>query len=278
MKIARMMKTISIYLFSLSLMVFGILSAQAQATTDSVAHPSAQAGGAVSEASKPMADEAYATGDYQRAIALYEQILATQGEAADIYYNLGNSYYKGEQIAKAILHYERALQLAPGDDDIRFNLELARSKTVDKITPLSEVFFITWARNFTNLLSSDAWAKCGIAFFLLFIVAVSAYIFGRKTAVRKVAFFVGLLFLAICIVANISASYQKGQRLNHTEAIVMHPTVSVKSTPDKSGTDLFVLHEGCKVEIKDNTMSNWKEIRLPDGNVGWLPAESIEAI
>lgn len=272
-----MMKPISIYLFSVCLMMFGTLSAQTQAATDSVAH-STQSSGVVVETSKTLADEAYAAGNFQRAITLYEQILTNQGEASDIYYNLGNSYYKGEQIAKAILNYERALQLAPGDDDIRFNLDLARSKTVDKITPLSEVFFITWARDFANLLSSDAWAKWGIAFFLLFIVAVSVYIFGHKIAVRKASFFLALLFLAVCIAANVSANYQKGERLNHTEAIVMLPTVSVKSTPDKSGTDLFVLHEGCKVKIKDNTMSNWKEIRLPDGNVGWLPAESIEAI
>ena len=271
------MKPISIYIFSVCLMVFGTLSVQAQVTTDSVSLL-AQPGGGVTEASKPLADEAYAAGDFQRAIILYEQILATQGEAADIYYNLGNSYYKGEQIAKAILHYERALQLAPGDDDIRFNLELARSKTIDKITPLSEIFFITWARNFADLLGSDAWAKCGIAFFLIFIVAFSAYIFSSKLIVRKISFFLALFFLIVCVVANASAFYQKELHLSRKNAIIMLPTISVKSTPDKSGTDLFVLHEGCKVEIKDDSMNAWKEIRLSDGNAGWLPASAIEVI
>lgn len=259
------------------MMLLGVASVKAQADT-TVSVEMEQGGASASVAGKGVADEAYAAGNYQQAIALYEQILHTQGEAAAIYYNLGNSYYKAGQLAKAILNYERALLMNPGDGDIRFNLELARSKTVDKITPLSEMFFITWARDVANLLSSDAWAKCAIACFLLFILSVAAYIFGRKPAVRKASFFLALFLLAVCLVANASASYQKGQRLSQASAIVMLPTVSVKSTPDNSGTDLFVLHEGCKVEIKDGTMSTWKEIRLPDGNVGWLPASAIEVI
>lgn len=258
------------------MMLLGVASVKAQADTVSVEME--QGGAVASVAGKEMADKAYADGDYAQAIRIYEQILQNQGEAAAIYYNLGNSYYKSDNIAKAILNYERALLLSPADGDIRFNLELARSKTVDKITPLSEMFFITWARNLANLLSSDAWAKCAIACFLFFILCVAAYIFGRKPAVRKASFFLAFLFLAVCIVANVSARYQKGQRLDRANAIVMLPTVSVKSTPDNSGTDLFVLHEGCKVGIKDDSMSGWKEIRLEDGNVGWLPADAIEII
>ena len=265
-------------LFSVCLVLIGGTSeAVAQEATDSVA-PAIRQGEAVVAAGKSVADEAYVAGNYEQAIALYEQLLSQQGEAPAVYYNLGNSYYKSGQLAKAILNYERALMMNPGDGDIRFNLELARSKTVDKITPMSEMFFIAWARDLANLLSANAWAKCGIASFLLFIIALSAYIFGRRLAVRKAAFFLALFLLVVCVVANASASYQKGVRQSRANAIVMLPTVSVKSTPDKSGTDLFVLHEGCKVEIKDDSMSGWKEIRLSDGNVGWLPASAIEVI
>lgn len=261
------------------MLLLGVLSAVAQGhQTDSTSAMKGQGGRESLVADKTVADKAYAEGDYTQAIVLYEQLVGHQGEAAAVYYNLGNSYYKDGQLAKAILNYERALLMSPGDGDIRFNLELARSKTVDKITPLSEMFFITWARDVANLLSSNAWAKCAIVSFLLFIIALSAYIFSRKIAVRKVSFFLALFLLVVCVVANASASYQKGLRLNQTSAIVMLPTVSVKSTPDKSGTDLFVLHEGCKVEIKDGSMSGWKEISLPDGNVGWLPASAIEVI
>lgn len=274
------MKLVSIFkisVFSVCLLMLPSAAVAQDAANDSVV-ATVQQSGEVAGVSKSLADEAYAAGNYGQAITIYEQLIEEQGEAASVYYNLGNCYYKSGQLAKAILNYERAWLMNPGDGDIRFNLELARSKTVDKITPMSEMFFITWARDVANLFSSNAWAKCAIVCFLLFIVALSAYIFGRKLAVRKASFFLGLFFLFICLVANASASYQKGQRLSQSNAIVVLPTVSVKSTPDKSGTDLFVLHEGCKVEIKDGSMSGWKEIRLSDGNVGWLPASAIEII
>ena len=111
---------------------------------------------------KAQADSAYVNNDFAGAVEMYEAILATEGESADIYYNLGNSYYKMDNIAKAILNYERALVLNPGDGDIRFNLELAQSKTVDKVTPVSEMFFVTWIKFLTNLMSEKGWAKLGI--------------------------------------------------------------------------------------------------------------------
>lgn len=241
--------------------------------------PTQQSGGvALPETGKEKADAAYAAGEYEQAILLYEQIIENQGEAAEIYYNLGNSYYKVSDLAKAILNYERALLLNPGDGDIRFNLELAKSKTVDKITPLSELFLVTWAKDFVALQSADAWAKSAIVCFLLFIISFAIYLFSRKVGVRKLTFSLSILFVLCCILFNISSGYQKDLQENRKSAIVMSPSVTVKSTPDNSGTDLFVLHEGHKVEIKDNSMKEWKEIRLEDGNVGWIPTKDIEII
>ena len=191
----------------------------------------------VSAATKAEADQAYQENKFADAIAAYETILGTEGESADIYYNLGNCYYKTKNIAKAVLNYERALLLNPGDADIRFNLELARSKTVDQITPASEVFIVAWMKNITNLMS-----------------------------------------LIMCVSANLFARGQKNKIFNRTGAIVMSPTITVKSTPNESGTDLFVLHEGTKIYIQDNSMKGWKEIRLEDGKEGWLPASAIEVI
>ena len=227
---------------------------------------------------KAQADSAYINNDYASAIYLYENILANQGESADIYYNLGNSYYKMDNIAKAIVNYEKALVLNPGDGDIRFNLELARSKTVDKITPLSEIFFITWTKDLANVLTSDAWAKLAVISFLIFIICLSVYLFNRRIGIRKVTFFSAIFFIFLSVVANCASNYQKDRILEQKQAIIMQPSITVKSTPDMSGTDLFVLHEGCKVEVKDNSMREWKEIRLEDGNVGWVPANSIEII
>ena len=227
---------------------------------------------------KAQADSAYINNDFVSAVYLYENILANQGESADIYYNLGNSYYKMDNIAKAIVNYEKALVLNPGNGDIRFNLELAQSKTVDKVTPMSEVFFVTWIKDLTNSMSEKGWSQMGITTFILMLLMLSLYFFSKKIALKKVGFISAVCLLFVCIIANIFASNQKSKAESHGAAIIMAPSVTIKSTPNEKGTDLFILHEGHKVTIKDNTMREWKEIQLEDGNVGWVPTSVIEII
>ena len=227
---------------------------------------------------KAQADSAYINNDFAGAVNLYEQILANEGESADIYYNLGNSYYKMENIAKAIVNYEKALVLNPGNGDIRFNLELAQSKTVDKVTPMSEVFLVTWMKNLTNTMNEKGWAKLGIITFILMLLMLALYFFSKKVTLKKVGFITAICFMLVCIVANVFASNQREKAQNHGNAIIMAPSVTVKSTPNEGGTDLFILHEGRKVMIKDNTMRDWKEIQLEDGNAGWVPSSVIEII
>ncbi len=230
------------------------------------------------QANKVQADSAYANNDFATAVQLYEDILQNGDESAAIYYNLGNSYYKMDNIAKAIVNYERALLLSPGDGDIRFNLELAQSKTVDKVTPMSEMFFITWIRSLTDMQSERGWARTGIIAFLLTIVGLVLFIFGKQVALKKIGFAAAIVCFLLTILANVFASEQKSQLINHENAVIMAPSVTVKSTPNESGTDLFILHEGHKVKIKDNSMKEWKEIQLEDGNVGWVPTSVIEVI
>lgn len=232
----------------------------------------------ISHVTKADADSAYIRNDFAAAVELYESILKNDGEAADIYYNLGNSYYKMNNIAKAVLNYERALLLNPGNGDIRFNLELARSKTVDKVTPPGEMFFVTWTQSLINTMSEQAWARTGIITFILTILTLSLFIFGKRIILKKIGFIAAICFFLVTILANVFASEQKAELVNHDNAIIMAPSVTVKSTPNESGTDLFILHEGRKVMIKDNTMKEWKEIKLEDGNVGWVPTGVIEII
>lgn len=227
---------------------------------------------------KTEADKAYQENDFKGAIDKYEAILASGQESADVYYNLGNSYYKDKNIAKAVLNYERALLLSPGNDDIRYNLEMAKSKTIDKVTPKSEIFIVTWGNSIRDLMSESAWATFAVSCFILFLLGVSAYIFGSKIVIRKTGFSLAVVFLVLTIVANMFADSQKDKLVNRSFAIVMQPSVTVKSTPDDSGTDLFVLHEGTKVYINDNSMKGWKEVSLEDGTRGWIPTESIEVI
>ena len=225
---------------------------------------------------KAEADSAYVQERYEQAISLYNKLLET-GASASVYYNLGNAYYRTGDMAHAILAYERAYLMEPGDADIRFNLQLARTKTIDKIVPESEMFFITWFRQMIDWYSADQWGRAVVVCFALFVVSLLLYFFAGRMLWRKVGFGVGVCTLILAVLFHIFA-YQQQQLLVRTHAIVMSSSLTVKSTPSTSGTDLFVLHEGTKVEITDDTMKDWKEIRLADGKVGWVPVKTIERI
>ena len=223
------------------------------------------------------AEEAYAKENYTQAIELYESVLKSYGESAMVYYNLGNAYYKAGKVAPAILNYERALLLNPGDSDTRFNLQVARQKTVDKIEPIGECFLMRWIGTVEDVYSADGWAKWGVASFLLFIGCLVLFFFSKWIRLKKIGFFAGICFLLISLVANLFADSQQDKLLHRADAIVFASTVTVKSSPDASGTDLFILHEGTKVTIK-STLGEWSEIQLEDGNVGWMPSKEIQQI
>ena len=226
---------------------------------------------------KAEADSAYAQEHYQKAAACYEQLLQ-RGVSADLYYNLGNSYYRMDNITKAVLNYERALLLSPGDRDIRFNLQMARSKTIDKITPESEMFFVTWYHAVVNVQSVDAWARLSLVALVVVIVLALVYLFTDRIWLRKVGFFGGLLLLLVFLLSNLFAWQQKHELSHRTGAVIIQSAVTVKSTPSVGGTDLFILHEGTKVSVTDATMRQWRRVRVADGKEGWLQAKEIEMI
>lgn len=226
---------------------------------------------------KAEADSAYAREKYDEALSAYTALLQ-KGVHADIYYNLGNCYYKTDRIALAILNYERALLLDPGNSDIRFNLELARTKTIDKITPESEMFFVTWFKSLVNLMSADGWARIGVTAFVLMCILAFLFFFSNRIGIKKLGFFGALCMLLVVVSANVFAYQQQEELTVRTGAVIMDSAVVVKSTPNESGTDLFVLHEGTYVQVVDDSMKEWKEIRLADGKVGWMPSKAMEMI
>ena len=230
-----------------------------------------------SAVTKAEADSAYVRGEYQKAIDSYEALLK-KGVSAELYYNLGNAYYRTENITRAVLNYERALLLSPSDPDIRFNLQMARSKTIDKIVPEQEMFFVTWYRSLVNMASVDGWAMIALVCLGLAIVLVLIYLFSNLIWLRKVGFFGAFLMIIIFVCSNIFAHQQKNQLVYRTGAIITESAVTVKSTPAKNGVDLFILHEGTKVTIIDASMKEWKEIRLADGKEGWIETRQMEAI
>lgn len=226
---------------------------------------------------KAVGDSLYMANNYKAAAEVYEGLLQ-QGEAADLYYNLANCYYKENEVAKAILNYERALLLAPADEDVKFNLAIARSKTVDKVTEPYEIFFTSWVKAVINLFGIATWAVTGIVCFILLLLSLLIFLFGKNLTMRKISFFVAIFTLFMTVFANIAALHHYNKIHNGNGAIIMQPSVTAKSTPDQSGTDLFVIHEGRKVYISDDTMKGWKEIKLEDDTRGWVPADAVEKI
>lgn len=226
---------------------------------------------------KENADREYNRGHYQQAIMDYKELL-DGGVSADLYYDLGNSYYRTDSITQAVLAYERAMILQPGDKDIRFNLQFARSKTIDKITPEGEMFFVSWYKQLVAFTSVDNWARVAIITFIMALALAMLYFMSSKMILRKIGFFGAITGLALFGAANIFAYQQKWQFENRTGAIVMSPSAGIKKTPSSADADEFVIHEGTHVDITDKTLSGWRGIRLEDGREGWIRTKQIEEI
>lgn len=232
---------------------------------------------AVGEFNLDKADVAYTAGEFNNALEIYQSALDKGYESADLYYNVANCYFRKGELAASILNYERALKLDPSHDDAKHNLEFAQTRTVDKIDSLGTVFLVDWWNAIANITSADAWAWIAISLFVVLLVALSLYIFVRKMWVRKVGFSVAIVALFFTIISILCAYTRYEVETSKSEAIVFSQTVTIKSSPDSSGNDLFILHEGTKVKIK-STLGEWVEISTLDGNSGWMPASAIEVI
>ncbi len=223
------------------------------------------------------ANQLYLEGNYSAAKEEYLKIVNTGHESAELFYNLGNTCYKMGLIPPAILYYEKALVIDPRDEDTRFNLGLANQLIVDKIDPVSEFFVTRWIKSIAFSLKTDAWAAASIVFFVLTLVFAVIIYSTRGTILKKTLLLCAILFMLMSV-----TTFFLGQKsfnsLNKTpSAIVFSPSITAKSSPDMSGTDLFVLHEGVKVKITDQ-VGSWIRIRLADGNEAWIPEETIVVI
>ena len=223
------------------------------------------------------ANTLYSKGNYADAAKVYEKLLAGQGVAPELYFNLGNAYYKSSETGKAILNYERALRLSPTFEDARYNLEIAQLKVVDNVNQNQSFFIGRWVDGLIKFFNSNQWLWVSLVLFLITLISAFIFIFGSSRSIRKISFYIGSVILAVSFVTFIFSGIRKDQLLNHREAIVMSGVVSVKGSPDKSGTELFQLHEGTKVSIK-STLGTWTEIKLGNGNIGWVEQENIERI
>ena len=219
--------------------------------------------------------DAYKAKNYQQAIDAYQKLISEGYRSADLYYNLGNAYYKTGQISQAILNYERALRITPSDEDIRFNLKLANLKTVDRIIPVPQLSIVTKWQNFVASRCSRTWAILSIVSIWLALVAFTLYLFVDN--IRKVGFYAGGVLLFFALFFSYFSYTQHQSEYGACHAILTSSNAYVKSAPDASGTDLFIIHEGVKLNILDR-VGEWSKVRLADGKVGWVEQSAFSII
>ena len=223
------------------------------------------------------ANAAYAEENYNEAIEKYEQILENGETAAAVHFNLANAHYKLNHVAPSIYHYEKALQLAPADEDIENNLQFARNMALDVIEESPETGFSRWLNSVTSIFTLSGWAWAAVNCMLLFVLLFLLFYFSRKPLPKRIFFISGILFL-ILAVTSVGLGYTKANvEANENEAIVFAEEVSVRSEPDERGPEVFVLHEGSKVEVLED-FQGWKKIELSNGNQGWMRSENLKIL
>ena len=223
------------------------------------------------------ANEAYIAGEYARAEEFYKQILADGKFSVKLYFNLANTLFKQNKLGEAILYYHRAQQLAPSDDDIRHNLEMAEALTKDRIEQVPEFFLKSWLRSVRNTLSGRTWTAISLVMFALMLVLGLLFVLAQRLAVRKAGFY-GIMVVALFFVASTwFAAVDRRVVLDREAAVVTSSTAPVKSSPDRSATDIFVLHEGTTLRVV-STLDEWSEVVIADGKKGWIESGKIERI
>jgi tetratricopeptide (TPR) repeat protein len=219
----------------------------------------------------------YMNREYDKAVDCYTRVMDMGYSASSLYFNLGNAFYKQSNFPKAILYYEKARLLDPGDEDIRQNLAIANSRIVDKIENIPEFFLKRWANGLSVFLSPDQWAIVSLLLFSLSLAAFFLYMFTNSYQLKKSGFIAGVILLALSLSGILFMNERKKLIRHSNGAIVIAPVVNVKSSPDEQGTSVFVLHEGTRVVLMDS-VQQWKEVKIPDGNKGWIQDRDLARI
>jgi tetratricopeptide (TPR) repeat protein len=223
------------------------------------------------------ANAEYAKANYEKAVVLYESVINKGVEAPELYFNLGNAYFKSKNIAHAILNYERAKKLDPTSEDIAVNLKLANQQIEDNIDNTPQLFIAEWKNNFVHLTTEKGWALLCILSFIISIILYVFYISFSTKILKQIGFWIGSVFLILSIVLFFVAKNKYNLSKFSNEAIIVSGAVTVNGSPNEKGTKLFILHEGAKVFVTEQS-NEWTEIKLPNGNVGWVKGTSLISI
>ncbi|MBR4571881.1 MAG: BatD family protein [Prevotella sp.] len=226
---------------------------------------------------KPHADAAYRAGEYQKAVQLYEKSLK-EGISAETYYNMGNAYYRMAEYPQAMVSYLHAQKLKPSDKDIQHNIDITINKTIDRIPVDTDVLFVQWYKSLVFSATVNTWTWISIISLALALLIFLAYLFMDSIVVRKAAFYLSMLLVAIFLFSMLFAFQQERFLHSCDQGVVISEMATVKSSPTKKASDSFVIHEGTAVQITDDDISQWLGIKLSDGRQGWIPTSTIEII
>ncbi|MFZ1291791.1 MAG: tetratricopeptide repeat protein [Melioribacteraceae bacterium] len=219
----------------------------------------------------------YQNKQYNDAITSYESILKQGYISGDLFYNLGNSYFKIGHLGKSILFYEKALKISPSNEDAAYNLKIANSRTVDKIEEIPTLFFIHWWNILLSQFTSTTWQIIIFIFYILLLLSIGVFFLIRNLQFQKFALFLGTLNIFVLIISIILFISSINREVTNNNGILLQSVISAKISPDIQANDAFVIHEGIKFVIEDK-VGNWSKIKLSDGKVGWLPNQSFEEI
>jgi tetratricopeptide (TPR) repeat protein len=219
----------------------------------------------------------YMNREFNMAARCYADVVARGYESGELYYNLGNAYFKQDKLAEAILYYEKALLIKPGDEDIRQNLALANARIIDKIDDIPDFFLKRWMALVQGIFSPDQWAVLGLVFFIIALACFMVFVIGNSLVTKKAGFSFGIILLVVSMTSGLFMFARIHKIQQHNSAIIMVTSVNARSSPDEQSTNVFVLHEGTKVELTDS-IKHWKEIRIADGNKGWVSDEVLGEI
>ncbi len=220
---------------------------------------------------------AYAKGEYTKAAKFYETILAGGQEAGDVYFNLGNAYYKSNNIALAILNYERAVKLNPDNEDYQFNLKLANQRIEDKIDEAPQLFLTEWKNGIAGLMTERGWSQLCVVLIVVSLALFALFISASSRGLKQVGFFGGSVMVILSISTFFIAKNTYSLTVNGTSAVITAPSITVTGSPNEKGTKLFIIHEGTKVNITQED-TDWVEIKIANGNTGWVKRSQLERI
>jgi tetratricopeptide repeat protein/SH3 domain-containing protein len=223
------------------------------------------------------ANKSYESGGFAQAATAYEDLLADGYESAGLHYNLGNAYFRQDELGRAILHYEKALLLQPGDGDILHNLDFARQHTVDKFEEVPDFFLRAWWHRLGSRATSGVWGVIAAFLWLAGFGALALWQLSRQRRTRKTGFLAGLTLLLMSTMPLSLALSRAAWEQHSGQAIILGGTASLRSAPDEAGTEIYLLHEGTKLDLLEK-LGEWHKVQLLNGEEGWLPDGAFEEI